>query len=92
MVNVTSDFQDYDDDDPNIEFRRARVKYWCALKVLGKEFADIEDSSQWENFVYWVENKYGFKVIFHSGNEPAITDMYTITDEAKFVFFKLKYL
>jgi hypothetical protein len=91
MVNVPHDFQDYDDDDPNIEYRRNRTKYWAALKEIRKEYA-IENKQIYDQyFVQWVEEKYGFIIIKNLIN-GSISDMYTIVDEAKFIFFKLKYL
>jgi len=86
MANIPLDFQDYDDDDPNIEFRRSRQKYWSALKELKREYSGEDNIS----FIQWVEEKYGFIITLENG--IGISDVYTVVNEAKFVFFKLKYL
>ena len=36
-------FQDYDDDDPEIEFRKKRWDYWSALKLVRKEYMETLD-------------------------------------------------
>ena len=38
MSNIPKSFQDYDDDDPAIHFRKNRWKYWNLLKLVRKEF------------------------------------------------------
>jgi hypothetical protein len=91
MVNVPQDFQDYDDDDPNIQFRRDRAKYWAALKEIRNEY-NI-DNAVFDNhrFINWVKEKYGFVIAINIGTS-FISDTYTVIDEAKFIFFKLKYM
>jgi len=90
MFTIPHNFQDYDDDDPNIEYRKNRIKYWDALKELKKEY-DIEHASNFDfdEFLNWIEEKHGFR----AGTSTAgISDMYTVINQAKFIFFKLKYL
>ena len=84
---IIVDFQDYDDDDPDIEFRRERHKYWSALKELNAEYKQCNSVM---SFIQWVEEKYGFIITLENGT--GISDVYTVVNEAKFIFFKLKYL
>jgi hypothetical protein len=89
MVNVSRDFPDYDDDDPNIERRTNRWKFFEALKELSEVYKK-EHSEIWrtEEFVDWINDLYGIKI---NMNATGITDEYIITDEKKYIVFKLKY-
>ena len=40
FVATIKPFQDYDDDDPNIDRRKNRWNYWSALKVVRKEYLE----------------------------------------------------
>jgi hypothetical protein len=87
MVNVPKDFQDYDDDDADVKKRQARWDFWEVLKKLRKEFT-VDREFDADDFIVWIEERYGFKLIL---NDTGITDDYTITDEKKYLIFRLKY-
>ena len=86
-------FEDYDPDDPEIQFRKARWDYWSALKKLREIYASdsatISRGIKVEDFAAWVEEKFGFRIGIVDGN---ITDTYTITHEGLYAFFLLKYM
>ena len=84
--------QDYDDDDPEIDFRKKRWDYWSALKKIRKEYMeDIQNlDGQFDayDFEDYIEENYGIKMNIVDGN---ITDGYKIMDEKKYLIFLLKY-
>lgn len=88
MVSVPKDFKDYDDNDPNFEFLKNRYKFWDKLKQLRIEFMETHDEFHAEDFVEWINEKFGIKVEM---NATGITDTYEITDEKKYIVFILKY-
>ena len=88
MVKVPRDFQDYDDDDPQKEFRQARWDFWKTLKILREDYLKEQPEFHAEDFVEWVRSTYGFALEL---NATGITDNYIITDEKKYIVFKLKY-
>lgn len=91
MANIPKDFQDYDDDDPDIEIRRRRFDYWKTLKNLRTEYLEnhrIEDATEPRLFLAWVEEKYGLRPKMF---ENHITDDYDIVDEKKYMIYVLKY-
>ena len=81
-------FQDYDDDDPEIEFRRNRWKYWAALKKIRREYQATGEEFDAYNFEGYMEEQYGIKLNLVDGN---ITDGYRIVDEKKYLVFLLKF-
>lgn len=83
-------FQDYDDDDPNIEQRKKRWDYWAALKLVRKEYMDDAKNGEFDAFDFedYIEEKYGIKMNIVDGN---ITDGYKIMDEKKYIVFLLKF-
>lgn len=83
-------FQDYDDDDPNIDQRKKRWDYWAALKQIRKEYMRDAKNGQFDayDFEDYIEEKYGIKMMIVDGN---ITDGYKIMDEKKYIVFLLKY-
>ena len=85
-------FQDYDDDDPEIDFRKKRWDYWSALKQIRKEYmADLKSlDGQFDAFDFedYIEANYGIKMNIVDGN---ITDGYKVMDEKKYLIFLLKY-
>lgn len=91
MTNIPP-IQDYDDDDPNIDFRKKRWDYWAALKQIRKEYmADLKSlDGQFDayDFEDYIEANYGIKMNIVDGN---ITDGYKIMDEKKYLIFLLKY-
>lgn len=91
MATIKS-FQDYDDDDLNIEQRKKRWDYWAALKEIRKEYmADMKAlDGQFDAFDFedYIEANYGIKMNIVDGN---ITDGYKVMDEKKYLIFLLKY-
>lgn len=91
-MKIPKDFQDYDDDGPEMEFRKKRWDYWAALKKVRKEY--MEDvaglNGQFDAFDFedYIEENYGIKMNIVNGN---ITDGYKIMDEKKYLIFLLKY-
>jgi hypothetical protein len=85
-------FQDYDDDDPEIDFRKRRWDYWAALKLVRREYmADLKAlDGQFDAFDFedYIEENYGIKMNIVNGN---ITDGYKIMDEKKYLIFLLKF-
>jgi hypothetical protein len=82
--------QDYDDDDPNINFRKKRWDYWAALKKVRVEYMQDAKNGQFDAFDFedYIEEKYGIKMQIVNGN---ITDGYKIMDEKKYIVFILKF-
>lgn len=89
MVNVSKDFQDFDDDDERVGKRLSRWKYWNNLKVLMAEFTQETGSKDHHEYLGWLENKYGFKPIETS--DGMMTDDLVIADEKKYLLYVLKY-
>ena len=92
MTNIPRSFQDYDDDGPEMEFRKKRWDYWQALKQIRKEYMDDMKSldGQFDAFDFedYIEANYGIKMNLVDGN---ITDGYKVMDEKKYLIFLLKY-
>lgn len=84
--------QDYDDDDPELHFRKRRWDYWAALKLVRKEYmADLKAlDGQFDAFDFedYIEENYGIKMNIVNGN---ITDGYKVMDEKKYLIFLLKF-
>jgi hypothetical protein len=82
--------QDYDDDDPNINFRKKRWDYWAALKKVRVEYMQDAKNGQFDAFDFedYIEEKYGIKMQIVNGN---ITDGYKIMDEKKYIVFIWKF-
>ena len=80
--------QDYDDDDPKIDFRKRRWDYWAALKLVRKEYMEQYTEFDAYDFEDYLEGKYGVKMNIVNGN---ITDGYKIVDEKKYLIFLLKF-
>jgi len=92
MSNMPKSFQDYDENDPEIEFRKKRWNYWESLKKIRKEYmqdiADLDGQFDAYDFEEYVKENYGFKMNILDGN---ITDKFEIVDEKKYIFFILKF-
>jgi len=90
-MKVPHDFQDYDDDDPEIDFRRMRDKFWAALRECRRDwFKNVNpDSLLNPDFVNFLQETYGMKIILH---DDMITDKFEIVDEKLYTFFLLKYM
>ena len=83
-------FKDYDDDDPEIDFRKKRWDYWATLKLIRTEYMADAKSGQFDAYAFedYLEEKYGIKMNIVYGN---ITDGYKIMDEKKYIVFLLKF-
>jgi len=83
-------FQDYDDDGPEMEFRKNRWNYWEALKKVRREYQEQNKYTEFDayDFEDYLEGKYGVKMNIVNGN---ITDGYQIVDEKKYLIFLLKF-
>ena len=88
MSTVSKDFQDYDDDDPQIHFRKNRWKYWNLLKLVRTEFMEVRKEFDAYDFESYIQDKYGIKMNMIDGN---ITDGYEIVDEQKYLIFLLRF-
>ena len=88
MTNISKSFQDYDDDDPNINFRKNRWRYWSLLKLVRVEFMEDKLNFDGYDFATYIEDKYGIKMNMVNGN---ITDGYQIVDEQKYLIFLLRF-
>ena len=80
--------QDYDDDDPNLDFRKRRWDYWAALKLVRKEYMEQNREFDAFDFEDYLVGQYGLKMNIVGGN---ITDGYEIVDEKKYLIFLLKF-
>ena len=80
--------EDYDPDDPDVEFRNKRWDYWSTLKKIRTEAFDNIPEGQFD-FSEYVEKNYGIRMIIVDGN---ITDKYDIVDEKLYTFFLLKWM
>jgi hypothetical protein len=80
--------QDYDDDDPEIDFRKRRWNYWEALKQVRKEFMTQNKEFDAYDFEDYLIGQYGVRMNIVNGN---ITDGYEIVDEKKYLIFLLKF-
>lgn len=92
MANIPKSFQDYDDDDTNIEKRKYRYEYWSALKVIREEFmSSLPKDTGFDayDFDEYLNDKYGIKLNFFG--DRMITDEFIITDEKKYLIFVLKF-
>lgn len=89
MTNIPP-IQDYDDDGPEMEFRKKRWDYWKALKQIRKEYMQDAATVEFDAFDFedYIEENYGIKMNIVDGN---IIDGYRIMDEKKYLIFLLKY-
>ena len=81
-------FQDYDDNDPEIDRRKQRWAYWEALKKVRKEYMENKTNFDAYAFEDYLEKHYGIKLSIVNGN---ITDGYKIMDEKLYLIFLLKF-
>ena len=88
MTSIPKLFQDYDDDDPNIEQRKKRWTYWEVLKKIRVEFMRSRTEFDAYDFEDYIEFTYGSKMNIFDSNY--ITDGYEIVDEKKYIRFVLK--
>jgi hypothetical protein len=91
-MSTIKPFQDYDDNDPEIDQRKNRWNYWNALKLVRKEYIETLDklNGQFDayDFEDYLEKNYGVKMNIVNGN---ITDGYKIMDEHLYLIFLLKF-
>jgi len=91
-MSTIKSFQDYDDDDPEIDRRKNRWNYWNALKLVRKEYMEtlavLEGQFDAYDFEDYLEKNYGVKMNMVNGN---ITDGYKIMDEQLYLIFLLKF-
>ena len=80
--------RDFDDDDPEIDFRKNRWNYWEALKKVRKEYLEQNKEFDAYDFEDYLVGQYGLKMNIVNGN---ITDGYQIVDEKKYLIFLLKF-
>ena len=88
MSNIPKSFQDYDEDDPEIHFRKNRWKYWNLLKLVRTEFMANRKEFDAYDFEMYLKDKYGIKMNMLDGN---ISDGYEIVDEQKYLIFLLRF-
>lgn len=88
MSLVSKNFNDYDEDDPFIEFRKKRWQYWEALKEVRKEYMVNKSKFDAYEFEDFLLDNYGLKMNIVNNN---ITDGYEIIDQKKYVLFLLKF-
>jgi hypothetical protein len=90
-MKIPHDFQDYDDDDPEIEVRRNRDKFWRALRACRNDYDKDNENSprRVSDFVNFLEDIYGLKLVV---DNDMITDKYHVVHEGLYSFFVLKYM
>lgn len=88
MTNISKSFQDYDDDDPALNQRKNRWKYWNLLKLVRVEFMEGKEQFDAYDFEEYIEKKYGIKMNIVNGN---ITDGYEVVDEKLYMLFLLRF-
>ncbi len=85
-------FTDYDENDPDIEFRKNRWDYWSTLKKIREEYLSTVDIVagifDTYDFSEYVEANYGIKMNII---EAQITDKFEIVDEKLYTYFLLKH-
>jgi len=73
--------------------RKERDRYWEALRGLRAEYLETNkgqyDLTARPTMHYYAEQKYGFKMGLSDTGE--YTADYTVTDEKKFMLFKIAY-
>lgn len=87
-MTVIKPFQDYDDDDPDIDRRNWRWKYWGALKKIRLEYLVGKTEFDPFEFEEYIADVYGVKMHLTDGK---ITDGYEVVDEKKYLIFLLKF-
>jgi hypothetical protein len=88
MTTIPKSFQDYDDDDPDINKRQTRWDYWNALKSVRKEY--LTDNKEFDAYEFedFLTEQYGIRMHLFDGK---ITDGFEIVDEKKYLIFLLKH-
>ena len=85
-------FTDYDENDPDIEFRKKRWDYWDILKKVHQEYMtdlkDLQTSFDASEFEKYVLKTYGLKMQIV---DDRITDKFEIVDQKLYTYFLLKH-
>lgn len=86
-------FEDFDPEDPDIEFRKNRWEYWIILRKIREEYLINIDAVQRllfdaDDFEKYVEQNYGIRISIIDGK---ITDKFDIVDKKLYTFFILKW-
>ena len=87
-MKIPIEFEDFDPQDPDIEFRKNRWDYWNILRKIRAEAVDNMPDGQFD-FSEYVEKNYGIKIRIVGGN---ITDKFDIVDEKLYTYFMLKWM
>lgn len=89
-MNVPNNIEDFDSDDPDIEFRKKRRDYYNMIKKVCLEAIDedIVGNFDFDDFSMYVERNYGLRMHIVDG---MITDKFDIVDEKLYVLFLLKW-
>lgn len=91
-MKVPIQFDDFDPQDPDIEFRKNRWNYWNVLRDVRAEYLTNVDALagqfDTDDFRAYVERNYGLKMHIVDGR---ITDKFDIVDEKLYTFFILKW-
>jgi hypothetical protein len=88
-VSLGNGFEDFDPDDPDIEFRKKRWDYWSILKKVRVEYLETIEQFDADDFGVYIEQNYGLKMHIVDGQ---ITDKFDIVDEKLYTFFILKWM
>ena len=88
MVTTTKNFRDYDDDDPDINRRLNRWKFWTNLKMIRLEYIQKNGNFNIELFDKFICETYGIKLLTVDGN---ISDGFDIIDEKLYTVYLLKF-
>ena len=81
-------FQDYDDDDPELQRRINRWKFWQNLKLIRLEYIQKHGEFDIDKFDQFIKSNYGIKLMTDEGN---ISDGFDIIDEKLYTIYLLKY-
>lgn len=81
-------FKDYDDDDPDINRRVNRWKFWVNLKTIRLQFIQKHGNFDIELFDTFIQETYGIRLLTVDGN---ITDGFDIVDEKLYTVYLLKF-
>ena len=88
VVTTIKPFQDYDDDDPELQRRINRWKFWQNLKLIRLEYIQKHGEFDIYKFDQFIKSTYGIKLLTVDGN---ISDGFDIIDEKLYTIYLLKY-
>jgi hypothetical protein len=88
MTKIPMYFDDFDPDDPDINFRAKRWDYWSILKKIREEFMETHAVFNVFTFNDYIVETYGINMVIIEGK---ITDKFEILDEQKHLLFLLKW-